>query len=37
LARPQRPLARYELIEPSADITALLQEIDSDPTGIFWG
>jgi Protein of unknown function (DUF3024) len=28
---------RYERVEPSSNITALLDEIDSDPTGIFWG
>jgi len=28
---------RYELIEPSHEITTLLDEIDRDPTGIFWG
>jgi hypothetical protein len=28
---------RYDRIEPSSEITTLLQEIDSDPTCIFWG
>lgn len=28
---------RYDLIEPSSDIAVLLDEIDQDPTGIFWG
>jgi len=28
---------RYELIEPSPIILALLDEIDRDPSGIFWG
>jgi hypothetical protein len=28
---------RYERIEPTADVTKLLAEIDRDPTGIFWG
>jgi hypothetical protein len=28
---------RYDRIEPSSEITTLLQEVDSDPTGIFWG
>lgn len=28
---------RYDLIEPSADIRVLLDEIDRDPTCIFWG
>lgn len=28
---------RYKLIEPAADIRTLLDEIDRDPTGIFWG
>jgi hypothetical protein len=28
---------RYDLIEPSSDITVLLDEVDRDPTGIFWG
>jgi hypothetical protein len=27
----------YDLAEPSADIDDLLEEIDSDPTSIFWG
>ncbi|HZA20967.1 MAG TPA: DUF3024 domain-containing protein [Actinomycetota bacterium] len=27
----------YELIQPTADIGALLDEIDRDPTSIFWG
>ena len=28
---------RYELAEPTAHIAALLEAIDRDPTGIFWG
>ena len=28
---------RYDRIEPSADVAALIDEIDRDPTGIFWG
>lgn len=28
---------RYDRIEPCSEITTLLQEIDSDPTCIFWG
>jgi hypothetical protein len=28
---------RYGDAEPSNDIRSLLHEIDSDPTGIFWG
>lgn len=28
---------RYELIGPTADIRTLLDEVDQDPTGIFWG
>jgi hypothetical protein len=28
---------RYDRIEPSAAVTALIDEIDRDPTGIFWG
>ena len=28
---------RYDLIEPRADVLALLDEVDRDPTGIFWG
>ncbi|MHB8492528.1 MAG: DUF3024 domain-containing protein [Solirubrobacteraceae bacterium] len=28
---------RYDLIDPSAEIGSLLDEVDSDPTGIFWG
>ena len=27
----------YDLAEPSADLQDLLDEIDSDPTAIFWG
>jgi hypothetical protein len=27
----------YELIGPSTSVLPLLDEIDSDPTGIFWG
>ena len=28
---------RYDRIAPTADILALLDEVDRDPTGIFWG
>lgn len=28
---------KYDLIAPSADVLALLDELDRDPTGIFWG
>jgi len=28
---------RYESLKPSADVRALLDEVDRDPTGIFWG
>jgi hypothetical protein len=28
---------RYDLIGPITDIRALLDEVDQDPTGIFWG
>lgn len=28
---------RYDLIEPEADVLLLVDEIDRDPTGIFWG
>jgi len=28
---------QYDLIEPSPNILALLDEIDRDPTGNFWG
>jgi len=28
---------RYDLSEPAADIRVLLDELDNDPTGIFWG
>jgi hypothetical protein len=28
---------RYDRVDPSADITVLLDEIDRDPTCIFWG
>ncbi|MGH8956870.1 MAG: DUF3024 domain-containing protein [Microbacterium sp.] len=27
----------YDQINPSKDVGRLLGEIDSDPTGIFWG
>lgn len=27
----------YDLVEPSPDIDDLLEEIESDPTSIFWG
>lgn len=28
---------RYEYSRPTTEIAALLEEIDRDPTGIFWG
>lgn len=28
---------RYDLLAPSPDVRGLLDEIDRDPTGIFWG
>ena len=28
---------RYDPFESTTDIDAILQEIDEDPTGIFWG
>ncbi len=28
---------RYDLIEPNSDVMALLDEVDRDPTAIFWG
>jgi hypothetical protein len=28
---------RYADANPTADVTVLLNEIDADPTGIFWG
>lgn len=28
---------RYDLIEPKQDVLVLLDEVDRDPTGIFWG
>lgn len=28
---------RYDLVEPAADVRLLVDEIDRDPTGIFWG
>ena len=28
---------RYPDVDPSKDIRSLLNEIDADPTGIFWG
>jgi Protein of unknown function (DUF3024) len=27
----------YDLVEPTADVTVLLDEIEKDPTCIFWG
>jgi len=27
----------YDEIEPATDFESLLQEVDDDPTGIFWG
>lgn len=27
----------YDHVEPSLDFAELLREVDSDPTGIFWG
>jgi DUF3024 family protein len=27
----------YDVLEPTTDFDALLQEVDQDPTGIFWG
>lgn len=27
----------YDLVRPRADVDALLEEIDRDPTSIFWG
>jgi hypothetical protein len=34
--RSERPV-RYEFCEPSANVQDLLDEIDADPTFIFWG
>jgi hypothetical protein len=28
---------RYDRIEPSVNVGVLIDEIDCDPTGIFWG
>ncbi|HEY2655752.1 MAG TPA: DUF3024 domain-containing protein [Solirubrobacteraceae bacterium] len=28
---------RYHLVQPTADVTFLLDEIERDPTGLFWG
>jgi hypothetical protein len=28
---------RYDRIEPSVNVSVLIDEIDCDPTGIFWG
>jgi hypothetical protein len=28
---------RYDLLGPVSQVTGLLDEIDADPTGIFWG
>ncbi len=27
----------YDLVDPTANLDALLEEVDRDPTGIFWG
>jgi hypothetical protein len=37
LERPQPALAQYDLVAPSPDVLALLDELDRDPTCIFWG
>ena len=37
LARSQPALAPYDFVEPTADVTRLLDEIEQDPTCIFWG
>ena len=37
LARPQPPLPLYDLLAPSNRVDDLLNEIDRDPTCIFWG
>jgi hypothetical protein len=37
LARPQPEVHEYDLVEPSAEILILLDEIDRDPTCTFWG
>ena len=34
--RSERPV-RYEFCKPSAKVQVLLDEIDADPTFIFWG
>lgn len=31
------PWLRYTYLEPSKGVRSLLDEIDADPTGIFWG
>jgi hypothetical protein len=28
---------RYDRIEPAVNVSKLIDEIDRDPTGIFWG
>lgn len=28
---------RYDLAQPTTDVVALLDEVDRDPTSIFWG
>jgi hypothetical protein len=37
LAGSELGFHQYELIHPTADVAALLEEIDQDPTSIFWG
>jgi hypothetical protein len=37
LARPELKFHEYELADPTPDIQDLLDEIDRDPTSIFWG
>ncbi len=37
LARPHQRWHLYDLLEPSPDVLVLLDEIDRDPTCIFWG
>jgi hypothetical protein len=36
LARPEPKFHEYELADPTPDIQDLLDEIDRDPTSIFW-
>ena len=37
LARPDLKFHLYDLVEPTRNVETLLNEVDRDPTCIFWG